>query len=464
MVALILLLVHDNNIRLTQETVEEFRQGSNESIHKLNQDFGSVALGLDDASKKMRHLVVNLYESNFSALLSSLTSQIFPYTESFDYDPAVEILTRTMEANKEIKWIVFITAKNPEPSDIFEIGKKTDEKNSRYFEFKHPDKATYLKMKMQTSMVGLQGVEQVMSLFSGIIKEHKRIVNGMEEADNIHIDQTHKKALLIGKYGENRLKYWIVGLMIGTLVFLAIVMAVVMKKLIVRPLMYLVNHLLNIEKTGDFSIRARSNSNDEVGQALEATNSLMLSLETAFKDIQKSNNYINNILSSMTDTLLVVSAEGIIKQINRAEILGYSTNELIGTIVGKLFAESGTVNFNRAGLDALVRSGTLVNADASIVTRDRHKIPVLVSGSVLRDTENKVIGVIIVAKDISDYQKTRQELEQQTWLITNTSTFGRVVLEARTITDLAPRLISELTPFLEAAHGVMHVLDSKTKQ
>ncbi len=72
------------------------------------------------------------------------------------------------------------------------------------------------------------------------------------------------------------------------------------------------------------------------------------------------------------------------------------------------------------------------------------------------------MGIIIVVKDISEQHKIWKQLEQQTWLVTHTAQFGRIVLEATSFPGLSQELISKLTPFLDCSHGLIHVLDQQT--
>ncbi len=68
------------------------------------------------------------------------------------------------------------------------------------------------------------------------------------------------------------------------------------------------------------------------------------------EDLQKSNDeivsakeYKDNIVRSMTDTLIVVSPHGIIQTVNPAvcTLLGYEEKELIGQPISKVLQDNG---------------------------------------------------------------------------------------------------------------------------
>ena len=54
-----------------------------------------------------------------------------------------------------------------------------------------------------------------------------------------------------------------------------------------------------------------------------------------------SRNYLDDILTSMIDTLIVVPPDATIQRVNQAtcNLLGYAKNELIGQPIGSIFAE-----------------------------------------------------------------------------------------------------------------------------
>lgn len=124
--------------------------------------------------------------------------------------------------------------------------------------------------------------------------------------------------------------------------------------------------------------------------------------------------YTESLLTSMKDTLLVVSPKGVIQKVNRVETLGYSKEEMIGLPIDHFFVEGeGETLFDETKLESLGQSGLINNTRATMMTKGGHGIPVMVSGSVLRDSEGIVTATILVAKEISDYLKTQSKLRDK---------------------------------------------------
>ena len=462
--SLVLQIVQNHNTQLVQANMTDYVHSNEDYSRSLQQGYNNISAVLDDTGKQISGLVTDLYVVNFSALLSSIGNRIFPYIESYDYDTAMRIITQAIVDNSEVEWITFITSQNPKPSDVFQAGKRSNSENTKVFMFKHPDAVTYLRIEMQANLIGLHGVERVKSLFAETLAENAKIAAEMNARTKAHIEYARNKAVLISEAGATKVKHWISGVMLAVLVLLGICVAIIMRKLVIRPLLHLVNHLLAIEQTGDFSKRARFHRNDEVGQALQAINSLMQSLENAMSRIKQAHKTTDNIFTSMTDTLLVVAATGNITQVNRTDLLGYAKTELIGLPINKVFAQAETNNFTSAKLSTLMQVGSMTNIDATVLNKDGDMIPVLVSSSVL-DTSNKNINdVILIIKDITAYRDAKNTMETQSWLAASTTKFTEIAQKARTLEIIADSLICELTPFLAATHGVMYIVDVKTKR
>lgn len=126
-----------------------------------------------------------------------------------------------------------------------------------------------------------------------------------------------------------------------------------------------------------------------------------------------SKSYVDNILKSMAETLMVIDTDGIIQRVNQAAIslLGYERHELIGRSAGDLFEEGVDV------LSLLKQSepnDVIRRVDTSVVTKDGRHVAVSLSGSVMRDEDGEIQGMVCVAQDITERKRTQEILERQT--------------------------------------------------
>ncbi|MBF0124605.1 MAG: GAF domain-containing protein, partial [Magnetococcales bacterium] len=240
-------------------------------------------------------------------------------------------------------------------------------------------------------------------------------------------------------------------------------LSILVARQITIPIVTLRNNAMAIAQ-GQFGATVEINTNDEIGDLAASFKEMVDNLYQEMARNAQERQTTQNILSSMTDTLLVVSPEMQVQQANCIEILEYVESELVGLPVERLFStadnEAGeAIRFTAADFSRMVRTGSTVHFEAMMVAKTGRLIPVLVSGSVLRGEDNSVRGTILVAKDITDFKQAQQQLQEQSWMVASTAKFSNIVQQARTLGDFAQSLIQEITPFLDGVYGVMYILE-----
>ena len=123
------------------------------------------------------------------------------------------------------------------------------------------------------------------------------------------------------------------------------------------------------------------------------------------RELEESRSYTDNIIKSMMSMLIVVDLDGNIRTINKAteKVLGYDEKELIGQSVGVVFAEESL------GIDDLIKKRYVRNLDKNYLAKDSRKIPILFSGSVMHDVDDKIQGAVYLAQDITDLKQVEEE-------------------------------------------------------
>jgi len=130
------------------------------------------------------------------------------------------------------------------------------------------------------------------------------------------------------------------------------------------------------------------------------------------KDLLDSKSFVDNIIKSMVDTLIVLDSEANIQKINQAtlDLLGYQKNELVGEPVDKIFAKEDWLK--ESALEELAKTGHINNTEKGYITKQGKKIPVLFSGSVMHDKNKRIQGIVCVAKDLTEQKETAGELRK----------------------------------------------------
>ena len=195
---------------------------------------------------------------------------------------------------------------------------------------------------------------------------------------------------------------------------------------VTKPLLKLVAVIQAIRKRGtDFTKRVEIHSRDEIGQLAASFNHLI-------EDLQKttvSKDYVNNILESMIDSLLVVNSGGEIQTANRAtsSLLGYGQEELVGKPIGVILTTSD-------GKEMVMEAGEqgFENQEAYFRTKDGRDIPILFSRSVMRDDEGHLSRMVITGRDITERKRTEEERENLIFQ------FQKALAEIKQLTGLLP--------------------------
>jgi len=129
-----------------------------------------------------------------------------------------------------------------------------------------------------------------------------------------------------------------------------------------------------------------------------------------------SREYVDNIFKSMVDALIVVNPDTSIRTVNQATLalLAYEEGELIGKPIKIIFAEEEEEEeeelFKKSGIEDLIQKGSIRNIEKTFVRKDGRKIPVLFSGSVMRDNEGEIQGIVCVARDITGRKRAEAKL------------------------------------------------------
>ena len=167
---------------------------------------------------------------------------------------------------------------------------------------------------------------------------------------------------------------------------------------------------------------------DEVGN-LEASFRVMMQ---GLKETTVLKAYVENIIKSMVDSLIVASPEGAIQTVNQATLspLGYEENELLGKSIEMIFANE---EFKMSVIDDLIQEGFISSVEHIYMEKSGMGIPVSFSSSVMRDEKDEIQGIVCVTQDITDRKQTEEALresEERTRLIVENALDVVVTMDA----------------------------------
>ena len=133
-------------------------------------------------------------------------------------------------------------------------------------------------------------------------------------------------------------------------------------------------------------------------------------------ELQKSKNYLENVLMSISDTIIVVDRDACIKTVNRAAaaLLEFPECEIVGEPVGALFDDhefTAWIHALRHGdLDHSPAQSAVAWREKNIITKSGRRIPVLLSSSLLHSDQGALLGAVLAAVDITERKQADIEI------------------------------------------------------
>ncbi|MDA3792403.1 MAG: PAS domain S-box protein, partial [Elusimicrobia bacterium] len=215
----------------------------------------------------------------------------------------------------------------------------------------------------------------------------------------------------------SKLRNILLGVSISVMV-LSILIGFFIFRAISNPITKLKDAAMKIGK-GNLDIKIDIKSSDEIGELANSFNKMTEDLRKSRDEILAARDYTDNIIKSMVDTLIVVNSEAMIKTVNQAtqDLLGYKKDELIGKPVGIIFAEEEEEEedtlFKGTRWEKLLKEGSVRDYDMVYRTKNGKKIPVSLSGSVMRDKEENLVGIVGIARDIRERKIMEEDLKRK---------------------------------------------------
>ena len=166
---------------------------------------------------------------------------------------------------------------------------------------------------------------------------------------------------------------------------------------------------------GELNYKVNIESNDEIGRLAESFNRMTFNL----RETTVSKEYVQNILKSMNEMLIVLTPEGRIQTVNQAtcDLLGYKAEELVGEPVGRIFGEIKGQNITKkkhdhnSVIEKFIPNQFINNNEKTCLSKDGSEIPVLFSASDILDKDENVQGMVCIASDIRDRKQAEEALK-----------------------------------------------------
>ena len=179
---------------------------------------------------------------------------------------------------------------------------------------------------------------------------------------------------------------------------------------LIEPLNNIQEMVIRFTQNRDITQPPTGDKDDEINNLATS----FWSMTEKLKQTMVSKSYVDNIIKNMSGCLMVLSADQTLIKINNntATLLGFSEKEMMGRQITE-FICGDTINlFKDRGLNVLAWGEDVINLEVCLLTRDKTKIPVLFSGSVMRTPDQVIEAIICVVNDITQRKKTEEMLRK----------------------------------------------------
>ncbi len=160
---------------------------------------------------------------------------------------------------------------------------------------------------------------------------------------------------------------------------------------------------------GDLVTRLTIERNDEIGVLADSFNKMTENLQKT----TISKNYVDNIIGSMINSLIVLDTDAVIRRVNKAtcDLLGYDEKELVGKDITTSILSGGII-FRDVGFQKLLSGKQLDNLEVEYIEKNGGKVPMLLSAGILRNSSGEIEGLVVIARDITERKHAEEGRRQ----------------------------------------------------
>jgi PAS domain S-box-containing protein len=151
---------------------------------------------------------------------------------------------------------------------------------------------------------------------------------------------------------------------------------------------------------GDWGVTVPITSHDELGKLTETFNTMSL-------ELRDTAGFLEAIIHQMVDALIVTRPDGSLRIMNPAalKLSGYLLKEINGKPLQTLFPEDLREHFTHRHFEEVFGPNNAHDLEAVFLRKNGDRVPVSLSGSLLRDKEGQITGLVVLARDITELKK-----------------------------------------------------------
>ena len=135
-------------------------------------------------------------------------------------------------------------------------------------------------------------------------------------------------------------------------------------------------------------------------------------LEEKNAELENAQNFIQSIISSISDILIVCDINGNIQRVNKAleNVVNRTSDELTGKPLRILISEEYQTMISE--FPEHIRSDSIVDCEIDLINKSNVSVPLAINCSARYDHENRLSGFVITGRPLGELRKAYTELSQ----------------------------------------------------
>ncbi len=135
-------------------------------------------------------------------------------------------------------------------------------------------------------------------------------------------------------------------------------------------------------------------------------------LEEKNSALENAQTFINSVISSISDILIVCDINGRIQQVNQAltDLIGSADSELKGRSLHQLFADKHQPMI--ADFAEHIRSNSLIDCEVDLIDSRRQNVPMAINCNARYDHKNRLSGLVITGRPLGELRKAYSALHK----------------------------------------------------
>lgn len=184
--------------------------------------------------------------------------------------------------------------------------------------------------------------------------------------------------------------------------------------------------------------KSKFTKNDELDLMINTINKMRENLKSSFEELKKSEENLYITLHSIGDAVIATNHEGVITQMNPTaeRLTAWSLNEAGGKPLNEVFkiisTETGLPCANPA--EWVMQKGEMVDTSKhrTLLARDNNEYKIAMSAAPIRNTDDTLIGVVLVFSDVTQQYVTQAQISRLTQVV-NQNPFSTIITDCDSV-------------------------------